>query len=82
MKIIIDLQACQVHGDQHPLSRFTLDLAQALIRQAPQLDVQLLLNGLLPQHIERLRQTFKDLVPAHGASRLQRRRPGGSTKSR
>lgn len=64
MKIIIDLQICQVHGDQHPLSRFTLTLAQALLRQAPQHDIQLLLNGLLPQHIDSLRQRFAEMLPA------------------
>lgn len=64
MKIIIDLQDCQVHGNQHPLSRFTLELAQALLRQAPQHDIQLLLNGLLPKHIDSLRQSFAGLLPA------------------
>ena len=63
MRIVFDLQACQSASRLRGIGRYSLSLAQTIIRQAGAHEVWLLLNDLLPDSVTDLRQSFSGLVP-------------------
>lgn len=64
MRIIIDLQACQSTGSRHRgIGRYSLALAKAMVRNAGQHEIWLLLSNLFPDTIQPLRDTFAGMVP-------------------
>lgn len=65
MRIIIDLQGCQNGSRHRGIGRYTFALAKAIIRNSPQHEVLLLLNGLFPEEVESIQEHFKGLLPPH-----------------
>jgi glycosyltransferase involved in cell wall biosynthesis len=63
MRIVLDLQACQASNRHRGIGRYSLSLAQAMVRQAAGHDVRVVLNGRFPESIESLRATFEGLLP-------------------
>jgi glycosyltransferase involved in cell wall biosynthesis len=64
MRILIDLQACQSTGSRHRgIGRYSLALARAMVINAGQHDLHLMLSGLFPDTIQTLQQEFADLLP-------------------
>ena len=59
MRIVIDMQGAQSSGSrQRGIGRYTLSIAQAIIRNRGDHDVLLALNGLFPDTIEPIRAAF------------------------
>ena len=66
MKILLDLQACQSETSRNRgIGRYSMALAQALIRNAPQHECWLLLNGAFPEAAAAITTAFQASVPAH-----------------
>lgn len=66
MKIVIDLQACQSGSRFGGIGRYSLALAKALVRQASQHRVYVMLNSLFPLTEFDLRLEFDGLLdPSH-----------------
>lgn len=64
MRIVIDLQACQTPGSKtRGIGRYSLALAQAMVRQAGQHEIWLLLNGMFQDTILPLRKAFAGFIP-------------------
>lgn len=63
MRIVIDMQGAQTESRFRGIGRYTLSLTQAIIRQNNDHEIILALNGLLPETIEPIKATFKDLLP-------------------
>lgn len=63
MRIVIDMQAVQGSNRQHGIGRYTLSLAQAMVRNRGSYNVCLALNGLFPDTIEPIRSVFDGLLP-------------------
>ncbi|MFZ6711390.1 glycosyltransferase [Undibacterium sp. TC9W] len=64
MRIIIDLQACQSTGSRHRgIGRYSLALAKAMVRNAGEHDIWLLLSSLFPDTIQPLRDAFAGMLP-------------------
>lgn len=63
MRIVIDLQGAQSHSQHRGIGRFTLSLAQAIVRNRGKHQVFLALNGLFPDSIEPIRAIFVNLLP-------------------
>jgi glycosyltransferase involved in cell wall biosynthesis len=63
MRIVIDMQGVQGSNRQHGIGRYTLSLAQAVVRNRSQHTVILALNGLFPDTIEPIRSAFSGLLP-------------------
>ncbi|XGB42685.1 MAG: hypothetical protein LVS60_02240 [Nodosilinea sp. LVE1205-7] len=63
MKILIDLQACQTASRSRGIGRYSLALAQALVRNCGSHDIHLLLNGQLGASIPEIRASFASLLP-------------------
>ncbi len=65
MRIVIDLQACQSSGSRtRGIGRYSLALAQAMVREAGEHEIFLLLNGLFADSIAPIRAAFADVLPA------------------
>ena len=65
MRRVIDLQACQSSGSRtRGIGRYSLALAQAMVRRAGEHEIWLLLSGLFPDTIEPLREAFAGMLPA------------------
>lgn len=63
MRLLIDLQACQNGSRLRGIGRYTFALAKAIVRNAPQHEVFLLLNGLFPESIDEIQRAFDGLLP-------------------
>jgi glycosyltransferase involved in cell wall biosynthesis len=64
MRIVIDLQGAQSTGSRNRgIGRYTLSLAQAIIRNKGEHEVIIALNGLFPETLEPIRATFEGLLP-------------------
>ncbi|MGJ9416915.1 glycosyltransferase [Massilia sp. CMS3.1] len=63
LRIVIDLQAAQLHGHEDGRGRYMLELARALLRTPETHTIFLLLNGALPGAAA-LREQFANLLPA------------------
>ncbi|HZW26136.1 MAG TPA: glycosyltransferase [Gallionella sp.] len=63
MKIVIDLQGAQGCNRHRGIGRYTLSLAQAIVRHRGDHEVILALNGLFPDTIEPIRAAFDGLLP-------------------
>ncbi len=62
LKIILDLQACQCVSRYRGIGRYSLAFARALIAAAPHHDVHVMLNGMFPESLDDLTQTFSTLL--------------------
>lgn len=63
MRIVIDLQGAQTASRYRGIGRYSLALAQGLVRNRGEHEVLLALNGLFPETIEPLRESFRGLLP-------------------
>lgn len=64
MRIVIDMQGAQSSGSRHRgIGRYTMALAQAMVRNRGEHEVLLALSGLFPESIEPIRTAFADLLP-------------------
>lgn len=63
MRIVIDMQGAQTNSRFRGIGRYTLSLAQAIVRNRGEHEVILVLSGLFPDAIEPIRAAFDDLLP-------------------
>lgn len=64
MRIVIDLQGAQSSGSRNRgIGRYTLSLAQAIVRNKGEHEVIIALNGLFADTIEPIRAAFGELLP-------------------
>lgn len=64
MRIVIDLQACQSTGSRNRgIGRYSLSLAQAMVRNCGEHEIFIALSGLFPETIEGIRAAFEGLLP-------------------
>lgn len=64
MRIVIDLQGAQSSGSRNRgIGRYTLSLAQAIVRNSGKHDIIIALNGLFSDTIEPIRAAFEGLLP-------------------
>lgn len=63
MRIVLDLQACQGSSAQRGIGRYSMALAQAMLRQAGGHDCRIVLNNHFPDSIAPLRAAFDTLLP-------------------
>jgi glycosyltransferase involved in cell wall biosynthesis len=65
MRIVIDLQGAQSTGSrQRGIGRYSLSLAQAMVRNRGEHEVLIALNGLFADTIGPIREAFSSLLPA------------------
>ena len=63
MRIVIDMQGAQSDSRLRGIGRYTLSLAQAIVRNRGEHEVVLALSGLFPETIELIRASFDGLLP-------------------
>ena len=63
MRIVIDLQGAQSGSRHRGIGRYSLALAQAMVRNAAGHEIIVVLSGLFPQTIEPIRAAFDGLLP-------------------
>lgn len=63
MRIVLDLQGAQSTSRFRGIGRYSLALAQAIVRNRGEHEVLLVLNGLLADSIEPIRAAFDGLLP-------------------
>jgi FkbM family methyltransferase len=63
MRIVIDLQGAQTESRFRGIGRYTLSLAQAIVRNRGEHEIILALSGLFPDTIEPIRAAFDGLLP-------------------
>jgi len=63
MRIIIDMQGAQTQSRFRGIGRYTLSLAQAIVRNRGEHEIILALSGLFPETIEPIRAAFDGLLP-------------------
>lgn len=63
MRIIIDMQGAQSESRFRGIGRYALSFAQAVARNRGDLEIILILNGLLADSIEPMRTAFEGLLP-------------------
>ena len=63
MRIVIDMQGAQTESRFRGIGRYTLSLAQAIVRNRGGHEIILALGGLFPHTIEPMRAAFDGLLP-------------------
>ncbi|MHB1646941.1 MAG: glycosyltransferase [bacterium] len=63
MRIVLDLQACQTESRFRGMGRYSMSLAKAIAKNANSHEIWLFLNGLFPDTIPYIRQSFEGLIP-------------------
>jgi glycosyltransferase involved in cell wall biosynthesis len=64
MRIVLDLQACQTESRFRGMGRYSMSLAKAIAKNANNNhEIWLFLNGLFPDTIPYIRQSFDGLIP-------------------
>lgn len=63
MRIVIDLQGAQSASRDRGIGRYSLSLAQAIVRNCGGHEVIIALNGLFPDTVESIRGAFYGLIP-------------------
>ena len=64
MRIVIDMQGAQSNGSwNRGIGRYTMSLAQAIVRNCGEDEVLLALNGAFAASVERIRTQFEGLLP-------------------
>lgn len=65
MRIVIDLQGAQSGSRHRGIGRYTLALAKAIVRNRGSHEIFILLNGLFPESIGEITDSFSGLLPNH-----------------
>jgi glycosyltransferase involved in cell wall biosynthesis len=63
VRIVIDLQGAQSDSRYRGIGRYSLSLAQAMVRNSKGHEILIALNGLFPESIEPIRAAFDRLLP-------------------
>lgn len=63
MRIVIDMQGAQTESRFRGIGRYTMALAQAVVRNRGEHEILLALSGLFPDTIEPIRAAFDGLLP-------------------
>ncbi|WP_295993881.1 glycosyltransferase [Rugamonas sp.] len=63
MRIVLDLLACQGSSTNRGIGRYSLALAQAMLRQGGGHEFRIVLNNHFPDSVAKLRLTFADALP-------------------
>lgn len=63
MRIVLDLQGAQTESRFRGIGRYTISLAEAIIKNRGEHEIILLLNGLFPETIDSIRTRFSTLLP-------------------
>ncbi len=63
MRIVIDLQGAQSASRHRGIGRYSLALAQAMVRNRGEHEIIIVLNGLFPETIEPIRAAFQGILP-------------------
>jgi len=63
MRIVIDMQGAQTESRFRGIGRYTMSLAQAVVRNRGEHEIILALSGLFPNTIEPIRAAFDGLLP-------------------
>lgn len=63
MRIIVDMQGAQAENGKRGIGRYTLSLAQAIVRNRGHHEVILVLSGLFPETIQPIRAVFQHILP-------------------
>ena len=63
MRIVIDLQGAQTESRFRGIGRYSLSLAQGIVRNRGEHEVYLVLNGMLSESIDTIRTAFIGLLP-------------------
>src|SRR4051812_49359661 len=63
MRIVIDLQAAQTGSRYRGIGHYSKEFIKALVRNRPNDEIFLALNGLFPDSIESIRAEFDDILP-------------------
>ena len=64
MRIVLDMQGAQTQSRLRGIGRYTLAFARAVVEESGDHEVHLVLNGLLNDSIESVREAFQDILPA------------------
>ncbi|MFK4444476.1 glycosyltransferase involved in cell wall biosynthesis [Caballeronia udeis] len=64
MRIVLDLQGCQSVSRLRGIGRYSLALAKAIVRNAGDHEVWIVLSDLFPDTIEDIRASFEGLLPS------------------
>ncbi|MGF6599986.1 glycosyltransferase involved in cell wall biosynthesis [Paraburkholderia sp. GAS448] len=64
MRIVLDLQGCQSVSRLRGIGRYSLALAKAIVRNAGDHEIWIVLNDLFPETVEGIRHSFSGLLPA------------------
>ena len=64
MRIVLDLQGAQSASRLRGIGRYSLSLAQALVRNNAGHDIIIALSALFPETIQPIRRAFDNLLPA------------------
>lgn len=65
MRIVIDMQGAQSSGSwNRGIGRYTMALAQGIVRRRGEHEVLLVLNGAFPESVERIRAQFEGILPS------------------
>jgi glycosyltransferase involved in cell wall biosynthesis len=63
MRIVLDLQGCQSVSRLRGIGRYSLALAKAIVRNANEHEVWIVLNDLFSGSVESIRASFEGLIP-------------------
>ncbi len=63
MRIVIDMQGAQTESRFRGIGRYTVSLAQAIVRNRGEHEIILALSGLFPDSIESIRNAFDGILP-------------------
>jgi len=63
MRVVLDLQGAQGESRIRGIGRYSLSLAEAIVRNRGAHEVRLVLNGMLTDGIEPIRAAFENLLP-------------------
>ena len=63
MRIVLDMQGAQTQSRLRGIGRYTLAFARAVVEQSADHEVHLVLNGLLDDSVEPIKEAFKDVLP-------------------
>lgn len=65
MRIVLDLQSCQTAGSKNRgIGRYSIALAEAMIRQGPEHEFFVVLNGAFPEEALEVRKRLVGQIPA------------------
>ena len=62
MRVVLDLQVCQVTNHLRGVGRYSLSLAKAIVQHSTQHEIWILLSDLFPDTVELIRNEFASLL--------------------